>query len=83
MPYLQLADAAAARPRMTREQLREEALHGRILPGAGVLPLAEVLDAVPDVPISMELRSRALMTAHPDPVARARAVLAATMPLLN
>lgn len=76
IPYLQVADAPAARP-VTREALREEALHGRLLPGDGVLPIAEVLTAVPGVPLSVELRSGPLTARHPDPIERARAVWAA------
>jgi sugar phosphate isomerase/epimerase len=79
LPYLQLADAPARPP--APEDLREEALHGRQLPGEGELPLGEVLAAVPAVPVSLEVRSRALMEAYPDPVARAEAVLAATRAL--
>jgi hypothetical protein len=82
LPYLQLADAAAEAP-ATRDALREEALHGRLLPGAGVLPLGETLAVVPGVPVSVELRSRALMTSHPDPRERSRVVLAATRRLLG
>jgi sugar phosphate isomerase/epimerase len=81
LPYLQLADATAAGP-TDLAGLRDEALHGRLLPGDGALPLAEVLAIVADVPVSVELRSSALMTAHPDPVDRARAVLAATRRVL-
>ncbi len=77
LPYLQLADAAGAAP-ADLAGLRDEALHGRLLPGEGVLPLGEVLRTVPEVPVSVELRSSALMAAFPDPVARASAVLAAT-----
>jgi sugar phosphate isomerase/epimerase len=77
LPYLQLADAGASSP-ADLAGLRDEALHGRLLPGDGVLPLRSVLDAVPRVPVSVELRSRELMAAHPDPVERAKAVLAAT-----
>jgi sugar phosphate isomerase/epimerase len=74
LPYLQLADAVAE----PVEPLRDEALHGRLLPGTGALPLGEVLAAVPDVPVSVELRSRPLVAAHPDPVDRARVVLECT-----
>jgi hypothetical protein len=63
--------------------LRDEALHGRLLPGDGELPLDAVLAAVPDVPLSLELRSTALMDAHPDPTDRARAVFTATERLLR
>ena len=81
LPYLQLADAAAEMPG-DRASLREEALHGRLLPGDGTLPLGAVLAAVPGVPLSLELRSSALMTRFRDPLERARAVLAATAQLL-
>lgn len=77
LPYLQLADATATPPTDLGD-LRDEALHGRLLPGEGALALVEVLRAVPAVPVSVELRSAALMERHPDPVARAAAVLAAT-----
>ena len=82
-PYLQLADAPAEPPGADRGALRDEALNGRLLPGDGELPLGEVLAAVPDVPLSLELRSAALMTSYPDPNERAGAVLAATRRLLT
>ena len=79
LPYLQVADAPpASRRAATRDTLRDEALHGRLLPGDGALPLDAALAAVPDVPLSLELRSAALMAPIPDPTERARAVLAAT-----
>jgi sugar phosphate isomerase/epimerase len=78
LPYVQLADAPAAPPATDPASLIDEALHGRLLPGDGGLPLRALLDAVPGVPVSVELRSRALMTGFPDPVERAAAVLAAT-----
>ena len=83
LPYLQVADAPAAPPATDRNALRDEALHGRLLPGEGALPLASVLAAVPGVPLSIELRSSALMTRFPDPTDRARAVRAACEPLLG
>ena len=52
LPYLQVADAPAAPPGPERDTLREEALHGRLLPGEGELPLEATLAAVPDVPLS-------------------------------
>ncbi len=78
LPYLQVADAPAEPPGLDREALRDEALHGRLLPGDGALPLDATLVAVPGVPLSLELRSAALMTRFPDPLERARAVLSAT-----
>jgi sugar phosphate isomerase/epimerase len=77
-PYLQLADAPVMPPDPTPAGLREEALHGRLLPGEGDLDLAATLRAVPDAPVSVELRSRALMEQYPDAVERAKAVLTAT-----
>jgi sugar phosphate isomerase/epimerase len=77
-PYLQLADAPLEPPEEGLSGLLHEALHGRLLPGDGQLPLAAVLAAVPDVAVSVELRSQRLRADYPDPVDRARAVLAAT-----
>ena len=76
LPYLQLADAPADAPAV--EGLRHEAVSGRLLPGDGGLPLPEVLRAVPDVPLSVELRSQQLLDAVPDPWQRAVVVLDAT-----
>lgn len=81
LPYLQLADAGPDRP-TDLTGLRVEALDGRLLPGEGVLPLVEVLRAVPDVPVSVELRSARLVEAFPDPVERARVVHAASANVL-
>ena len=77
-PYLQIADAPADAP----ADLYHEALHGRLLPGDGALPLHELLDAVPDVPLSLELRSASVREAYPDPLERSAAVLAATRRLV-
>jgi sugar phosphate isomerase/epimerase len=74
--YLQIADAVGPAP-TTPESLREEALHGRLLPGDGELPLGATLAEAPDVPLSFEIRSRQLTTAYPNPLDRARAVLEA------
>ena len=82
LPYLQIADAPQERP-PTIEGLRDEALHGRLLPGAGTLPLAQTLQEVPGVPLSFELRSAALMAAYPNPLDRATTVLAAAQRLLQ
>ena len=77
-PYLQLADALATPADDSRAGLRDEALHGRLLPGDGGLPLTDTLRTIPNVAISVELRSRGLMALYPDPVERARVVLDAT-----
>ena len=46
LPYLQVADAPAEPPGRERAALRDEALHGRLLPGDGELPLGAALAAV-------------------------------------
>ena len=47
--------------------------------GEGALPLKAMLDALPkDIPLSVELRSKALRDNFPDASERARAVAAAT-----
>ena len=74
LPYIQLCDAPAAPADTTIPTLLHEALHGRLLPGDGSLPIGEFLAVVPDVGVSLELRSESLRTAFPDPVDRARAV---------
>jgi sugar phosphate isomerase/epimerase len=76
-PYLQMADATAVPVDSTPTGLRVEALDGRLLPGDGALPLAELAERVPGVPLSFELRSARLRTSYPDARDRARAVLAA------
>lgn len=75
-PYLQIADAPGERP-ADPGALFDEALNGRLLPGEGDLPIADLLDAVPDVALSFEVRSRFLREAYRDPVERARVVLEA------
>ncbi len=74
LPYIQVCDAPAAPADTTLPTLLHEALHGRLLPGDGALPIADLLTTVPDVPLSMELRSESVRASYPDPVARARAV---------
>jgi sugar phosphate isomerase/epimerase len=79
LPYAQPADAPLAPPGTDRGSLLREALDGRLLPGEGALPLREWLDALPaDVPLSPEIRSRALRERYPDIVERARVIAAAT-----
>jgi sugar phosphate isomerase/epimerase len=74
LPYLQIADASHVVPTefMT---LLDEALNGRLIPGDGTLPIAELLRIVPDVPLSFEVRSRQLRESFSDPVERARFLL--------
>jgi sugar phosphate isomerase/epimerase len=79
--YAQFCDAGPVRPAAEDfAAIREEALDGRLLPGDGALPLAALLDALPaELPLSVELRSRALREAFPDPVDRAGHLLERTL----
>ena len=74
MPYLQVCDAPVVPHDASIPALLHEALHARLLPGDGGLPIAALLAAVPDVPISLELRSQQLRDDYPDAVERARVV---------
>ena len=74
MPYLQVCDAPVVPHDASIPALLHEALHARLLPGDGGLPIAVLLAAVPDVPISLELRSQQLREDYPDAVERARVV---------
>ena len=76
LPYLQICDAPLLLADTSVPVLLHEALHGRLLPGEGELPIAELLGTVPNVPLSLELRSEHLRTTYPDPVERARIVRA-------
>lgn len=81
LPYAQLCDASADRP--PQDGLVVEALDGRLLPGDGALPLADLIAALPpSAPFSMELRSAALRTGYPDATERAEVVLAASRTML-
>lgn len=70
--YAQICDAGPDRPGPTdRPALIREARTGRLLPGEGVLPLAELLAALPDsLPLAVEAPCRA--TAELPAVERAR-----------
>ena len=72
-PYLQICDAPADRP-TDFGGLLDEALNGRLCPGEGSLPIIELLQAVPDVPLSFEVRSKFLRDIS-DPVERAKYLL--------
>ena len=79
--YAQFCDAPALGPRPEDvPAIIKEALDLRLNPGDGALPLADLLRALPEeTPLSVELRSKALRDAFPDPVERARALLTATV----
>jgi sugar phosphate isomerase/epimerase len=80
LPYAQFCDAAASGPSpQDVPAIIHEALDLRLDVGAGALPLAATLAALPPaIPLSIELRSKALRDAHPDAAHRAAALLAAT-----
>jgi sugar phosphate isomerase/epimerase len=80
LPYAQFCDATASGPSPDDvPAIIHEALDLRLDVGAGALPLAGLLDALPAAtPLSIELRSRALREAYPDAAERAAALLKAT-----
>jgi sugar phosphate isomerase/epimerase len=72
-PYLQICDAPAERP-TDFGGLLDEALNGRLCPGEGSLPIVDLLQAVPDVPLSFEVRSKFLRDIT-EPIDRAKHLL--------
>jgi len=72
LPYAQICDASPEMPRADdTPALIREARTGRLLPGEGVLPLAELVAALPpSAPLAVEAPSRA--TAHLPALERAR-----------
>ena len=80
LPYVQLCDAPASAP----DQLVVEALDGRLLLGAGELPVGELVDVLPaHTALSFEMRSAQLRSTYPDPTERARHVLSTTRAFLQ
>jgi sugar phosphate isomerase/epimerase len=78
--YAQFCDAPARgpSPRAVKSIVRE-ALDLRTAPGEGGLPLSDLLAALPiDLPLSLEVRSKALRERYPDATERASALLADT-----
>ena len=73
LPYAQLCDVMATAPDDARGLL-DEALHGRLLPGDGVAPIADLLRTLPaGCPLSLEMRSRLLWPiSRPDGSGRSR-----------
>lgn len=83
--YAQFCDAPAHGPHPDdRDAIIHEALDLRLMPGAGELPLDALLGVLPPMlPLSVELRSKALRDAFQDPTARARTLLEATIASLG
>jgi len=80
LPYAQFCDARAERPDPADfDAVITDAIDLREQAGEGVLPLAAMLQALPQqIPLSIELRSAALRAAFTHPALRAKAVLDAT-----
>lgn len=80
LPYAQFCDAPALRPDPADfNAVIIDAIDLREQCGAGALPLADLYRALPmDIPLSIELRSKALRDTWPDATDRAKAVFAAT-----
>lgn len=74
--YAQYCDAPIKLEDMSYGSILNEAIDGRLLAGEGELPLKELISALPEgLPLALELRSKALRDAFPDPTERARRVL--------
>ncbi len=83
-PYVQLSDAPAAIDVGNIELVTFEARDGRLAPGEGALPLADMMRQLnPSLPISVEVRSREYEKQYPDAVARARFILDRTTTLVD
>lgn len=80
MPYAQFCDAPAQRPDPSDfDAVITDAIDLRKQCGDGGLDLRAIYHALPDgIPLSIELRSKALRDAFPDPADRAKAVAIAT-----
>lgn len=80
LPYAQFCDASDMRPDPADfEAVITDAIDLRLQCGEGVLPLADILDALPvGIPLSIELRSKLLRERWPDPTERARQVARTT-----
>jgi sugar phosphate isomerase/epimerase len=82
LPYLQVCDAGQATLPVSRGALFREAVGGRLLPGDGTLPVAEVIARFPaGAPLSVEVLSDDLMR-HTEPRSRARIASDATRAML-
>lgn len=80
LPYAQFCDAVAVGPAADDPKgIIREAIDERLQTGEGALPLHALLAALPkDIPLSIELRSKALRDGWPDPGERALVTAQAT-----
>lgn len=85
LSYAQFCDASEQMPDLNDVQaIIHEAIDLRLMPADGALPLNELLRALPaGLPLSIELRSKALRDDYPDPVERAQALERATRKFLE
>ncbi|WP_394998366.1 sugar phosphate isomerase/epimerase family protein [Sphingomonas sp.] len=83
LPYAQFCDAPTERPKPNDfDAIITDAINVRMQCGTGALPLAAMLDAIPpDIPLSIEMRSKVLRDNFPDPADRARDVARAWLAL--
>lgn len=78
LPYAQFCDGRRVLSDPSAERILEDAIDGREVPGRGDLPLAALLATLPaNLPLSMEIRSKAWRDRYPDVFARAAAMHAA------
>lgn len=74
LPYTQICDGNAD-CESNFEAYLEDAVDLRSCPGEGALPVADIIKALPqDIPLSLEVRSKACRDRYPDPAERAAAV---------
>ena len=80
LPYAQFCDAPAKRPDPDDfGAVITDAIDLRMQCGEGGLPLVDLYNAMPrGIPLSIELRSKALREGYPDPAERAKIIAAAT-----
>jgi sugar phosphate isomerase/epimerase len=79
LSYAQLCDMPQGGTLSDPEAYFTDAIDGRLAPGEGVIPVAEMARALPhNLPISLEIRSRFYRERYPDPLERAKAILSQT-----
>ncbi|MEP1470839.1 MAG: TIM barrel protein [Halieaceae bacterium] len=84
LSYMQLCDVPARGAIDDPEAYMTDALDGRLAPGEGALPLAELMaQFAPELPISLEIRSQHYRDNFPDPVERAKTILERTREFLQ
>lgn len=84
LPYAQLCDGPAQLARADHASYLSDAIDGRCAAGEGALPLDALLKALPpELPLSLEVRSKRYRDRYADPVDRARAVLDQTRAFLH